>query len=523
MEIVDEEREFFAPVSFDLVDGLISQYKAMRAKLEHISAMINSEMAEAMQYFFDGNSDPDRGTGRYTVGQVFHLDGAIAELNGCYWTKALALTDVLDFMPQARRTEWNDSIKNHKTPEFTEETVRSTLSQLIAMRTQFFAERIDGIFRGLSGEHVTNAPEAFGKRMIINHILSYGSIRHEKAGLINDLRCVVAKFMGRDDLKYNASESVLSEARRNHGQWLVMDAGAIRLRVYKKGTAHLEVHPEMAWRLNQVLSHLYPMAIPAQFRQKPKKQVKEFKMMGRPLPFAVLELLAVNYNIRYRRPHGDTSFRFDYSADKNSPAYQEAGRVLVSIGGVMNKDGGFDFDYEYPEVITKIVMTGCVPDQKTHQFYPTPESVGKIAVEMAQIGEADTVLEPSAGQGDLAALLPKDRTTCVEISALHAAILKARGFTTVQADFLQWADMQSPAQPFDRVVMNPPFSEGRAQLHVQVAAALVKFGGRLVAIMPASYKGKNVLPGWDCEWSDVFTGEFAGASVSVVIMTGVRP
>lgn len=63
------------------------------------------------------------------------------------------------------------------------------------------------------------------------------------------------------------------------------------VRAYLKGTAHLEVHPEMAWRLNMILANLYPMAIPPQFRQKPKRAPKDFVLMDNPLPFAVLSQL----------------------------------------------------------------------------------------------------------------------------------------------------------------------------------------------------------------------------------------
>ena len=73
---------------------------------------------------------------------------------------------------------------------------------------------------------------------------------------------------------------------------MTIDGGALRIRCYLKGTAHLEVHPDMAWRLNGVLASLYPAAIPAEFRQKPKKRLKEFAMMERPLPFAVIKVLA---------------------------------------------------------------------------------------------------------------------------------------------------------------------------------------------------------------------------------------
>jgi len=42
-----------------------------------------------------------------------------------------------------------------------------------------------------------------------------------------------------------------------------------------------------------VLASLYPMAIPSEFRTKPKKKAKEFVMMGQPLPFAVVILVGV--------------------------------------------------------------------------------------------------------------------------------------------------------------------------------------------------------------------------------------
>src|SRR5262249_46435150 len=157
---------------------------------------------------------------------LFQLDGAIAALNAAYWSKALGLTDVYDYMPQARRDEWNRSIKEHKTPDFTEEAVRPTILQLLASREQFLAERVDGIFRGLAGEHVTNAPEAFGKRMIIAHVLrEYHFVEHRTCGLINDLRCVVAKFMGRDEPRYQSSSAVVEALKSRWGEWVSIDGG----------------------------------------------------------------------------------------------------------------------------------------------------------------------------------------------------------------------------------------------------------------------------------------------------------
>lgn len=547
--------EFFAPATTDMVDALVGQYKQARERIKQVAAFADGEVCQGvLGYFLEGNKSDEHGgvSGRATA-RLFQEDGAVSALNAAYWSKALALTDVYDAMPQDRRNLWNEQIRNpggvkkHRDskewetpplPDFEEETVRATLQGLLASRAKFLAERVDGIFRALSGEHVTNSPAAFGKRMIIGYLVtSYGTSNHDRVGYINDLRCVIAKFMGRDEPRWNSTSNVVDRARREcRGQWVNLDGGSLRLRAYKCGTAHLEVHPDMAWRLNCVLAQLYPMAIPSEFRQKPKKKPKDFVMMGRPLPFAVvavLEGMEPEYSFventgpnawrdKYRKVDIPNAMQFKYGAAENTPARAEAERVLAYIGGVKTKNdrGGdyFAFDYNPREVIAEIICTGCLPDQKTHQFYPTPAAVAEAAIELAQIGPQHACLEPSAGTGGLADLMPKERTLCVEISSLHCKVLAAKGHNVSRADFLT---MPSETK-FDRIVMNPPFSEGRWQAHLEHASTILATGGRLVAILPASAKGKDVLPGFSCEWSKVFANEFAGTSVDVVILVAAK-
>lgn len=542
-ELIEAE-QFFAPASTDMIDGLIGQYKQARARVEKVAEIMGGELGAAVGYFLDGNkSERDQW---YRLENLFALEGAIGSLNADYWNRTLKLTDVLDVMPQKRREEWFEQIRHplgkkrdkHSKdytlpplPDFTEETVRSTIGDLLAMRGKFFAERVAGIFHALSGEHVTNRPEGFGKRMILNGITNwYGGT--ERIGYINDLRCVIAKFMGRDEPSWNGSSSVVNLAKQRHGQWITLDGGALRIRCYLKGTAHVEVHPDMAWRLNCVLASLYPLAIPPQFRSKPKAKSKEFPLMQKPLPFAVVGLLAgmkpatrLEPTGDFRRPYNhikvENSLAFEFSSsevDKHVKA--EAERVLEALGGVKQAGGYFLFDYHPNAVVDDVVCSGCVPDQKSHQFYPTPPAVAQIAVEMARIGPDDFCLEPSAGQGGLADLMPKDRLACVEVSPIHCAILRAKGFARVaEADFLKW---EAPML-FDRVVMNPPFAQQCWRFHLDRASGLVARGGRLVAILPASALRKDLLPGWACEWSGVISNEFAGTSVSVVILAATRP
>lgn len=545
-EFLGKERidDFFAPSRTDLIDTLIARYRLERQHIDALAEIAAGDLGDAIHFFIEGNAGDDKFHRAVYVERLFQKPMAIKALDAAFWSKALNLTDVYDYMPQKRRDEWNKQLTAWKEfrsnpeknptplPEFEEGTVRNTISSLLAMRAQFFSERVDGIFHGLSGAHVTNSPAAFGKRMIIARALSsYHTAEHDTCGLINDLRCVIAKFTGRDEPKWYATSRLIEILKRNWGQWVSIDGGTLRIRVYMKGTAHLEVHPDMAWRLNQILAHMHPLAIPPEFRTKPKKAVKTFAMVGRPLPFAVIEILS-----RLKQAHRITKAfpqnkwesvhnarEFEYGEyDKTLKA--EAERVLEMIGGIKCKEGWFQFDYNPDSVVDEIIASGCIPDTKSHQFFPTPPVVADAAIEEAQIGEEDECLEPHAGNGALADRMPKDRTTCVEIAPLRCQILREKGHTVEQADFLAWSEQTWAAGTrYDRIVANPPFSDGRAAAHLLAASRLVRAGGRLVFILPASMRNKDVGlgEGWSIKWSQTFDNEFAGTSVSVAILTAV--
>jgi hypothetical protein len=532
-DVMVDGSEFFAPVASDLVDGLIGRYRVERAKIDNFLKLYEqNNLSGTISYFFRQREDRD---------PCFVLDKALCALNCDFWSQALALTDVYEAMPQKRRDKWNEQMrawqergyKRGKNPEldlpdFTEEVVRSTLTELLGARAIFFAERVDGIFRSLSREHVTNCPEGFSKRMIMYALDSFGSSNTSQCGHLSDLRNVIAKFMGREAVGWNSSSAIVKAGLRKRGEWVAIDGGALRIRVYLKGTAHLEVHPDMAWRLNGVLASLYPNAIPSSFREKPKKKLKDFVLMDHILPQAVRDALT---GMRQASRRLEPSWPEKYAKVPNALEFERyisdkaprsaAVAVLEAIGGSLEKGGYIQFDYDATEIIDEIVCSGCIPDHKSHQFYPTPEKLARIAVELAEIQEGHNCLEPSAGIGGLADLMPAD-TLCIEVSPLHCKVLEAKGKQVVEGDFLKYAE-RTISPIFDRVVMNPPFSEGRWKAHTETAAAkAVAPGGTLVAILPASAKGSLELPGFDLEWSRTYDNEFAGTSISVVILKARR-
>lgn len=491
------QQQFFAPVDTDALDSLL---KMRDSCLERINKLAGIMESDEMRYALDCYSrTTDNAHARYHVSVAFNTEKAIAALDSDMWQRAMSLTDVYDYMPAARQNEWRESIDKMTTPTFNAENVYPTIRTLMQDRLKFFAERVDGIFKGLSGTHVTNSPKGFGQRFIIDYILtSYGCTNYDKLRVINDLRFVVARLMGRDTPNHSASNGLMDDLLRTRGEWVDVDGGALRLRGYMKGTIHCEVHESIAWQLNDILSTLYPAAIPPSERKKPTKVIKR-KLFDRPLPFAVIDNLKTLCKRR-----GSDHWRVDHVDDKF--IRQEVAKVLQQLGGVYH-DGKWQFDYDPDSVIRQVCMSGVIPDQRSYQFYPTPDKIAQEAVKWS--GAKGRCLEPSAGLGSIARLLPNP--VCVEVSEIHATALQSQGLDVRNADFLKWHDGE-----FDTIVMNPPYTGRQAEAHVKHAYSMLADGGTLVAVLPSSFSGKQIIPG--AEYSAPFNNLFKGTSISVVLM-----
>ena len=114
-------------------------------------------------------------------------------------------------------------------------------------------------------------------------------------------------------------------------------------------------------------------------------------------------------------------------------------------------------------------------------FFPTPPALADRIVREADIQEGMSVLEPSAGKGDLLDAVrraqPDARLEAVELSGDLRELLDAKGYALVGSDF------EKHDGRYDRIVMNPPFSDSRDIKHVRRAYDMLNPGGRLVAIM----------------------------------------
>jgi len=178
---------------------------------------------------------------------------------------------------------------------------------------------------------------------------------------------------------------------------------------------------------------------------------------------------------------------------------EHSGYVPLDQQGV----GGKDFDRG--EMEERDPFDNAVLDYYTNQkinrnnregvdYFPTPEPLGYKMVEWANIGEGDSVLEPSAGHGAIARYVPKsNELVAIEPSmSLFAKLqMKAGGMGrkfqngTFEDYFV--------GNKHDTIVMNPPFGHAGATAieHLSKAFGHLEEGGRVVAIIPRGATDKK--------------------------------
>lgn len=140
---------------------------------------------------------------------------------------------------------------------------------------------------------------------------------------------------------------------------------------------------------------------------------------------------------------------------------------------------------------------------KIEGFFPTPKPLAKQMVEDADIKPGMSVLEPSAGNGNIADAIREAgvEPDVIEPYSSLRSILQAKKHNLIGSDFLD------EKGKYDRIVMNPPFERGQDMDHVQHAYELLKPGGRVVAIMSEGsfFRGDKKATAFR-EWLDEHNG-----------------
>ena len=468
------------------------------------------------------------------TGKEWDESEMISLIDAKHWQRLIETSDVDACMSGKQKEQWRISLESGDVPTFDIETVQATLKEWGALRAQAFIDRVESVWEAMSDEHVSNSRSHFERRFILSE-------RTSPVEVLNELRAVISIIEGKEPIpreKMGNNQLIKDiEMTRQYGAWQWVDGNALAIRYYKKGTLHVAINAVAAAKMNDVLAMRYANAIPG-----PARNVKRASTKSRSAPLLkredcltyqqteALDQIVRAHHIdilRALRQLGvqDGGYLFNTSNDLRDTFVND---VMSWLGAeAIYQDGKllcWRSDYDIWCVLAEIRLRGALPNIKSHQFYPSKGNIGERAAEVfwSHVEDAGDkrYCEPHGGHGDLAAYLPQERTTVVELSPVNAALLKAKGFDVHCGDFLPFAERHYGQ--YDGILMNPPFEDGQAYLHTDEAIRCLVPGGVLVAIIPGSARAK-IEDKWrelaTVTHSETIIGAFEGVNVAVEIVT----
>lgn len=189
---------------------------------------------------------------------------------------------------------------------------------------------------------------------------------------------------------------------------------------------------------------------------------------------------------------------FGASAGFSRDAYDaaEAGfNLYLCHSGFSLKDARAAIDWLLTEQLRLPLQTRRSQQQIDFQQFSTPPAQAAVLVKAAALRPAMTVLEPSAGTGNIAVLarLTGAKVDTNEIDERRRALLTLQGFEPTAFDAERLDNQLPVGKLYDAIVLNPPFSATGGRVnghrtafgarHIEQALLRLKPGGRLAAIV----------------------------------------
>lgn len=179
-----------------------------------------------------------------------------------------------------------------------------------------------------------------------------------------------------------------------------------------------------------------------------------------------------------------------------SAFYAKVNAFLQDIGGKWSTSRqAHVFEEDPAPVLEEILRTGEVFTSRDYEFFETTAPLAARVIAKAGLEPGMMVLEPNGGGGALAMaaaeIVGRENVTCYELMDRNVKKLKALGFKLEgPQDFLS----VTPSEIFDRVLINPPFSNFRDAEHITHAFKFLRPGGVLSGIASTQWQTHDTAP-----------------------------
>lgn len=181
------------------------------------------------------------------------------------WRDLMLKSGMLALMDAQARDQWYKSLEGDEIPAISEDNILSTFRQLHHTKHDVFERGILNVFKGLSWDYKTNSPCCFGRKIIINNLvthnrwgfsLNWGWRRDQLADLERMLFLLDGKPV--PDNRGDITTRLMEHIRDNPGLSVYED-NYFAIRYFQKGTGHITFRcPVLVDKMNDIVAKNYP-------------------------------------------------------------------------------------------------------------------------------------------------------------------------------------------------------------------------------------------------------------------------
>ncbi|WP_326469811.1 DUF4942 domain-containing protein [Enterobacter wuhouensis] len=186
-------------------------------------------------------------------------------IDSSIWRDLMLKSGMMALMDTQARDQWHKNLEEGDLPAISEANILSTFEQLHLNKMEVFERGIINVFKGLSWDYKTNSPCSFGKKIIINNLVSHnrwgfslnwGWRRDQLADLERMLFLLSGKSI--PDNRSDITTRLMAHIRDNPDKGVYEDE-FFRIRYFQKGTAHLTFKRlDLVERMNDIIAKHYP-------------------------------------------------------------------------------------------------------------------------------------------------------------------------------------------------------------------------------------------------------------------------
>ncbi|VXC72514.1 Restriction endonuclease subunit M [Enterobacterales bacterium 8AC] len=186
------------------------------------------------------------------------------------WQELMKKSGMLAIMDAKARDQWYRNLESKDLPAISEESIYSTFEQLHRDKGEVFERGVINVFKSLSWDYKSNHPCKFGKKIIVNGLVSYNqwgfTLNHSyRRDQLADLERMLFLLEGKaiPDNRADVTARLYEHIRANPQMAKVYEDAYFSIKYFMKGSAHLTFRkPELMGKMNDIIAKHYPNILP---------------------------------------------------------------------------------------------------------------------------------------------------------------------------------------------------------------------------------------------------------------------